>query len=289
MTAIATTWTIEALASYSQLRSMQCSGFFERLDQDEIRHSGLHSWLLSNCQSTFFYEYLRGGLQHWSRLLEYPYILVQIAQFASTQQEAKDPQLRVFDNACGVNATAYLLAKFGFDLQGTDLNDQPSEEGVLPSGAWSHPDTSQLVGKMQFQPADSLNLPFADGHFDVSYSISSLEHMPDPVQAVREMVRVTRPGGLITFTMDVAPYQAALGGESNVNCSNFTTIQQILHAQCTPQAPARWPVPGTELCWANDCRRSSALRRGASRFVRKLNRQPPEANFYVFAGCWIKR
>ena len=142
---------------------------------------------------------------------------------------------------------------------------------------------------MQFQAADSLHLPFEDGSFDVSYSISSLEHMPDPLQAISEMVRVTRPGGLITFTMDVAPYQSALGSESNVNASNFAAIQDLLHAECLPQAPARWPVPGKELSWAADCRRSSGLRRSASGVLRQLRGLPSDANFYVFAGSWIKR
>lgn len=212
-----------------------------------------------------------------------------MAQFVVEQQKVGQATTRIFDNACGVNATAYLLAMLGLDLYGTDLNDQPSAEGVLPSKAWSHPDTLQLSGSMQFQPADSLSLPFPDGHFDVSYSISSLEHMPDPVQAVREMLRVTRPGGLVTFTMDVAPYQAALGSESNVNCSNFAAIQDLLRFQCIPQAPARWQVPGTELCWAHDCRRSSIFRRAASRIVQQWRGQPAEANFYVFACSWIKR
>lgn len=282
-------WTTEALASYSKLQPMHCIGFFEGKDQEEIQRSDLYPWLLSHCRSSFFSDYLRGGLQHWSRMLEYPYILVQIAQFASARQPGEATRLRMFDNACGVNATAYLLATLGFDLQGTDLNDQPSAEGILPSEAWAHPDTDHLAGSMQFQAADSLNLPFEDGAFDVSYSISSLEHMPDPLQAIREMARVTKPGGLITFTMDVAPYQAALGSESNVNSSNFAAIQDFLHAKCLPQAPARWPVPGTELSWANNCRRSSVLRHSGSRVVRRWRGQPADLNFYVFAGSWIRR
>ena len=40
-------------------------------------------------------------------------------------------------------------------------------------------------------------LPFADGEFDVVHAHQVLQHVADPVQALREMARVTRPGGLV--------------------------------------------------------------------------------------------
>jgi SAM-dependent methyltransferase len=43
--------------------------------------------------------------------------------------------------------------------------------------------------------ADVLKLPFRNGTFDCVISQALLEHVPDPFAAVREMVRVTKPGG----------------------------------------------------------------------------------------------
>jgi ubiquinone/menaquinone biosynthesis C-methylase UbiE len=43
--------------------------------------------------------------------------------------------------------------------------------------------------------ADAERLPFADGSFDRVYSWGVLHHTPDTAAAVREAIRVTRPGG----------------------------------------------------------------------------------------------
>ncbi len=42
-------------------------------------------------------------------------------------------------------------------------------------------------------------LPFADASFDLAYSFKVLAHIPDWDACMREMVRVTRPGGLLVF------------------------------------------------------------------------------------------
>ncbi len=46
--------------------------------------------------------------------------------------------------------------------------------------------------------ADVGELPFADGSFDLVVSFTGLHCFPDPARAVVEMVRVLRPGGVIT-------------------------------------------------------------------------------------------
>ncbi len=50
---------------------------------------------------------------------------------------------------------------------------------------------------VSFRTADVYDLPFADGHFDVVHAHQVLQHLTDPVAALREMARVARPGGLI--------------------------------------------------------------------------------------------
>jgi SAM-dependent methyltransferase len=45
--------------------------------------------------------------------------------------------------------------------------------------------------------ADIHALPFDDAHFDVTHAHQVLQHVADPVQALREMARVTKPGGIV--------------------------------------------------------------------------------------------
>jgi SAM-dependent methyltransferase len=48
-----------------------------------------------------------------------------------------------------------------------------------------------------------MELPFADNAVDVCYSSNVLEHVPDPWRMADEMVRVTRPGGLVFLSYTV--------------------------------------------------------------------------------------
>nr|WP_255567715.1 class I SAM-dependent methyltransferase [Corynebacterium sp. TAE3-ERU16] len=51
-------------------------------------------------------------------------------------------------------------------------------------------------------------LPFLDGVFDLTYSSNVAEHIPDPWAMGDEMVRVTRPGGLVvlSYTVWLGPF-----------------------------------------------------------------------------------
>jgi len=60
--------------------------------------------------------------------------------------------------------------------------------------------------KITFQSADGTKLPFADETFDVCWSLSSIEHFGGheaAAVAVREMARVTKPGGIVCVASEV--------------------------------------------------------------------------------------
>jgi len=57
---------------------------------------------------------------------------------------------------------------------------------------------------------DAVSLTFPDGSFDLVVSSECIEHTPDPRKALREMVRVLRPGGVIIVTSPNAVWYFAL-------------------------------------------------------------------------------
>src|SRR6185369_14133946 len=58
--------------------------------------------------------------------------------------------------------------------------------------------------------ASGTALPFASGSVDVCYSSNVLEHVAEPVAMLREMIRVTRPGG--TLFVSYTPWWSPHGG-----------------------------------------------------------------------------
>ena len=55
-------------------------------------------------------------------------------------------------------------------------------------------------GNLTFETADGLSLPLPDGSLDAAFANMYLHHCPDPLAAIREMVRTLRPGGRLVIT-----------------------------------------------------------------------------------------
>ena len=54
-----------------------------------------------------------------------------------------------------------------------------------------------LLGGVELAVGDAFALPFEDGAFDVVHAHQVLQHVHDPVAALKEMRRVVRPGGTV--------------------------------------------------------------------------------------------
>ena len=59
-------------------------------------------------------------------------------------------------------------------------------------------DGRQAHPKINFVVADGMRLPFRDEAFDATYCMDYLEHVEDPRQAVREMARILKKGGVLS-------------------------------------------------------------------------------------------
>jgi ubiquinone/menaquinone biosynthesis C-methylase UbiE len=53
---------------------------------------------------------------------------------------------------------------------------------------------------VEFHEADGLSLPLPDASVDAVFANMYLHHCPDPLAAIREMVRIMRPGGRLVIT-----------------------------------------------------------------------------------------
>ena len=57
-----------------------------------------------------------------------------------------------------------------------------------------------MFENVEFQVADGLALPLPDSSVDAAFANMYLHHCPDPLAAIREMVRILRPGGRLVIT-----------------------------------------------------------------------------------------
>ena len=102
------------------------------------------------------------------------------------------PGQELLDVGCGPGTITADLAELVTPGRVTGLENAP---GVLEQAA-RHA-AEQGVTNVAFEVGDVHALPFADDSFDVVHAHQVLQHVADPVQALREMRRVCRPGGVV--------------------------------------------------------------------------------------------
>lgn len=92
---------------------------------------------------------------------------------------------RVLDVGSGTGALAATAAAIG-SVQVTGIERSPAY--VRYAG-------EHVSGR--FEVGDAMALPFADDAFDRTLSLLVLNFVPDPTAALQQMMRVTRPGGVV--------------------------------------------------------------------------------------------
>src|SRR5690606_30276835 len=111
------------------------------------------------------------------------------------------PGDRVLDMGCGGGRHAFEMYRRGADVIAFDQDADElagvrevfsamREKGEVPAGA-----------EADVKEGDALSLPFADGEFDRIVASEVLEHIWDDVTAIKELVRVLRPGGTLAITV----------------------------------------------------------------------------------------
>jgi ubiquinone/menaquinone biosynthesis C-methylase UbiE len=101
----------------------------------------------------------------------------------------------LLDVGCGIGSHTFELAKFvgdhgcvfGVDRSHFFIDEAQKRKKIIKSNT-------------EFQTGDIYNLPFQDNLFDGCYCERVLMHLANPEQALREMIRVIKPGGVIAIT-----------------------------------------------------------------------------------------
>lgn len=105
------------------------------------------------------------------------------------------PGDRVLDLGCGTGHDALRLAeRVGPDGSVVGVDSSAAMIETARRGA------AETGLPVEFHLGDATRLEFPDASFDAVHTERVLVHVPEPVRALREMVRVVRPGGRIVAT-----------------------------------------------------------------------------------------
>lgn len=126
------------------------------------------------------YERLMG---RWSRVLARPFL-----EFCSVVDDET-----VLDVGCGTGSLALAI---------TETTNVRSVTGIDLTESYIEFARSRTQdSRIRYETGDACALPFADGSFDRTLSLLVLNFIPDAPRAAAEMVRVTRPGGVVAATV----------------------------------------------------------------------------------------
>jgi SAM-dependent methyltransferase len=138
---------------------------------------------------------------------------------------APQANLRWLDAGCGTGVFTGLLAQTTHPAEIVAIDPAPAQIAFVREQAQRR--------AVRFEVGDAQHMPFPDAGFDIVVSALVLNFIPDPVQAVREMRRVVRPGGC------VAGYVWDFTGPLSVT-RHVTAALRAVDAKAAP-------VPGVKL------------------------------------------
>jgi arsenite methyltransferase len=103
---------------------------------------------------------------------------------------------RVLDVGCGSGWATRLMAEKAREgrVVGVDISDKMVRLAQETSASYSNVD---------FRVASAEGLPFQDGEFTHAFSMESLYYYADMLNALREVRRVLKPGGLFVTVLDL--------------------------------------------------------------------------------------
>jgi ubiquinone/menaquinone biosynthesis C-methylase UbiE len=141
-------------------------------------------WFLFEIGASYYTEKLASGPEAELR-----------AEFAEWLSPAAGA--RVLDVGCGPGHLARLFARRGCRVTGVDRGRRL----LRLARRWPSQASEGATSSIEFHRAPAERLPFPDNSFDLATASTVVYFVAKPAAVMREMVRVTRPGGIVA-TLD---------------------------------------------------------------------------------------
>lgn len=111
------------------------------------------------------------------------------------------PGGRLLDIGCGAGRHSFEALRRGYDVVSADLNPKVLADVAIMGAAMIQVGEAPPSASLDCVNASALELPFADGSFDVVIASEVLEHIVQDEVALNEITRITRSGGTIVATV----------------------------------------------------------------------------------------
>jgi ubiquinone/menaquinone biosynthesis C-methylase UbiE len=128
-------------------------------------------------------------------------MMVGLAEYAGILPPKNPSSQKILDLGCGPGRLVWHLENAGVTAIGAD-----NDPKMVAQAQSLYPNQTFVVSRAE-------TLDFPDNHFDAVVSANLLFFLPDPLAALRDMVRVTKPSGTVALwnpseKMSVAAMQA---------------------------------------------------------------------------------
>jgi len=163
-----------------------------QVKQDQARLEQCRRRRLARSQS--YFESVAGD---WERIRR-SYFDDRVTSLAI--EKLLPPDLVLADVGCGTGSLTFELARFAGRVIAIDL----SAEMLRRARALAR---ERDVRNVEFRRGDALGIPVDSGSVDAAFCVMVLHFLPEPERAIRELCRITRPGGSVILVDLVAHAQ----------------------------------------------------------------------------------
>ena len=139
-------------------------------------------------------KWVQDPFRQWSRRWEYVYVAQRMLGWA----DGRPGPLQVVDAGSGFTFFPFYLAQANAALQIDCYDNDPTAGDALDEA------TRVLGTGPRFRIEDLERLGQESNTLDAVYSVSVIEHTPNPRLVVDEINRVLKPGGLFVCTFDIS-------------------------------------------------------------------------------------